>query len=615
MAWETLEAYIDAHILDKLPLKISADDDHNPTLHEIVDTFGLDYIYSGIAQTTTTPINDDKQRYYIARGTVGTYVNFLDSGGLPLTLATGEFAILKGVNNVWEKDSYYSNSRFLTPSDTPSTYASAGSYGVFVNAGETALEFSPVKKYTESKDDEHIANVAKLATVEDNATADQGGVDVPLTGYAIATSSRAITDSDSVQTAVEILELRVNAGEPAITADEATEIGLDITTTGDDKGMSITDGELKIGSPLTPHEAVIGEGDSYPVPVAYHCVYADFSGLVLTGAVDVTDILQSDSGSTVGLFGDDVPGATLLVGSDYPFGGAKVKIVTAMINGGSLTGEYLKDSSPTWYPAPFMSTLSEFPYTQYGQVICNADNTSEQLRFGFDPDDLPTTWAKVTLNINGIPQTKYWARFRITSPITSDAVIQQLKLHTSRWECNGDGTTEYFGRSRYPKTIDIHAFANAVKTPSNQNISIASGITQTVVRNKFVNSASDGSIISGVLPVGIDTSIPIKLEVSWYQDGTSSGDVELEVEIVKVSDGFIFDGTAVAETPVTNIVSVNNNNKELQHSNFKFLINDMLVGDTAILSLFRDATSGNLDDTLTDSIVITDYRLVGYFWR
>ena len=146
MAWETLEAYIDAHILDKLPLKISADDDHNPTLHQIVDTFGLDYIYSGIAQTTTTPINDDKQRYYIARGTVGTYVNFLDSGGLPLTLATGEFAILKGVNNVWEKDSYYSNSRFLTPSDTPSTYASAGSYGVFVNAGETALEFSPVKK-------------------------------------------------------------------------------------------------------------------------------------------------------------------------------------------------------------------------------------------------------------------------------------------------------------------------------------------------------------------------------------------------------------------------------------------------------------------------------------
>lgn len=175
-AWDTLKNYIDLHILNKLPAKISADTDHNPTLQLIVDTFGEDYIYSGIAITTTVPINDDKKRMYIAYGTVGTYVNFLNDSAAALTLNAGEFAVFRGVENIWVKQPFFPNSTFLTPDDTPSTYASKAEYGVFVNAAETALEFVPVKKYTFSKDDEVTDHTSKLTDV---AT---GGKALPYSG-------------------------------------------------------------------------------------------------------------------------------------------------------------------------------------------------------------------------------------------------------------------------------------------------------------------------------------------------------------------------------------------------------------------------------------------------
>ena len=169
MAWETLIAYIDAHILDKLPLKISADDDHNPTLQQIVSTFGQDYIYCGVANQFTRPIDegndDDNLRYYIADGTIGTYPFFLDSGSLALTVSDGEFAIFKGVNNVWVKDTIDITTSFLSDSDTPTTYATTGGYGVFVNSAETGLEFINIKRYTEAKDDKVTELDSKLLDV------------------------------------------------------------------------------------------------------------------------------------------------------------------------------------------------------------------------------------------------------------------------------------------------------------------------------------------------------------------------------------------------------------------------------------------------------------------
>ncbi len=41
----------------------------------------------------------------------------------------------------------------------------------------------------------------------------------------------------------------------------------------------------------------------------------------------------------------------------------------------------------------------------------------------------------------------------------------------------------------------------------------------------------------------------------------------------------------------------------------------MLIGDTLVISLFRDATAGNTDDTYAGSVVLSGQRITGYKWR
>lgn len=166
MAWETLKAYIDDKIRDKLPAKISADNDHNPTLNEIVDVFGQDYIYSGITGKTLQPFNDDNNRMYFTDGSVGDYLFFKDELGAVLSVEEGEFVIFTGVNNVWVKRTIYNNGTFLTLPDTPSTYAGNAGNEIRVNDTGTALEFVDTPKFTESKDEELTDATTDLASVK-----------------------------------------------------------------------------------------------------------------------------------------------------------------------------------------------------------------------------------------------------------------------------------------------------------------------------------------------------------------------------------------------------------------------------------------------------------------
>ncbi len=154
MAWETLKAYIDDKIRDKLPIKISADNDHNPTLNEIVDVFGQDYIYSGITSKTLQPFNDDNNRMYFTDGSVGNYLFFKDEVGSVLSVEEGEFVIFTGVNNVWVKRTIYNNGTFLTLPDTPSSYSGNAGSEVRVNDTGTALEFSNTIKFTPTLESE-----------------------------------------------------------------------------------------------------------------------------------------------------------------------------------------------------------------------------------------------------------------------------------------------------------------------------------------------------------------------------------------------------------------------------------------------------------------------------
>lgn len=402
---------------------------------------------------------------------------------------------------------------------------------------------------------------------------------------------------------------------------------IDVVTVGDDKGLIVTE-QLSVGEPSNNKSSSYGGGDSYGVgledttpdgtPVAgsaWHCDTANTTDLVITSATDITTELSSDSGSTTALFGGTTTGKYILIGSEYTFGGVEAKIDTlGTVEAANIQGEYLSASS-TWSTAPFMVADACCPYEQKGDVLSSCSSCSEQWFFGFNPLSLPVSWDKVTLNINGTDYTKYWARFRVTDTITLDPIIEQIKPHTNAFHIEADGTTSYRGASRYARSIPIERTHNADKNPSNEDIDIAPGITESVDDNEFVNGASDGIIVSGIIPEGLDTSIPVQVIVDWYVKGTGAGDIELEFETVKVGDGFVYDGTATTTAQTPSIVSVDDDNLVKKSSTFLVDISTGLPEERVYGSLFRDASAANTDDTFAGNLVIARVFLIGYFWR
>lgn len=384
---------------------------------------------------------------------------------------------------------------------------------------------------------------------------------------------------------------------------------------GDDRGLKLCDGQLAIGSPECGDELVVGEGDSYPVPIAFHCTVANTTDLVITDAIDVTEVLQSDDNSVTGLFNGISIGNYIIVGSDYRFSGIKAKVDTAgVVEPENIQGEYLKDSTPSWVLSSYMATDANYPYLQKGNILASESLISEHWRFGFNPIDIPTPWDKVSLTINGVLYPdKYWARFRINTEITSDPQLQQIKLHTSRWECNEDGNTEYFGRARYPKSVEVTKTSNALKSPISQDISIAPGISEARIGNEFQKLKDDGFILSGLVGVGRDTSIPSIVIIEWYPQSNLTGNVELTVDTVVATRDFIYDGNAPIVHSESIITSVANDQYKPKKSIFLIPIDTALSNDRIYLSVHRDANSAS--DTYDGNIVIVDYHVVGHFWR
>lgn len=394
------------------------------------------------------------------------------------------------------------------------------------------------------------------------------------------------------------------------------DIKLTINSEGDDQGFVVDGGQFSVGTADDGRESVFGEGDSYPVPIAFHCDIADTTGLTITGATDISEILQSDSDSTTGLFGGTTAGKYILVGSIHSYGGVKAKTDTGgTAEPDNVFAEYLQDNSPTWVDAKFMSTNSGFPYDSRANVLA-AVAGSEQWRFGYDPQAGIPTWELVTLNINGVDYEYRWARFRIETAITSDPVMEQIKIHTNRYEINADGNTEYFGRARYARDLTMH-WVNTIQlnglSPANEDITFANGLVLDYTDNEFANNTTDGRGGYLILPSGIDTSIDVHIEFLWTPMSNGSGDVVYEILYYQAAVG---DVISSANTPVTNqeIVTIDaNSDNVLTKTIVTIPINELMEGE--ILAFGFKRLGSDASDTYTSAIAMINVRAIGYFWR
>ena len=392
-------------------------------------------------------------------------------------------------------------------------------------------------------------------------------------------------------------------------------VNIELTDTSDDKGVAITGGQFSVGSVDNPQESVFGEGDSYPVNLAYHCSFASTSGDVISGATDVTEILRTDTGSTTGLFGGITTDDYILVGSDYPFQGVKFKFSSGgTVDPENVQGEYYGVSG--WTEVYTMTTNAVAPYQQSGYEIGNYP--SEQLRFGFDPLNRENWATKHIISVNGVPTEKYWGRYKITSNIVQDPILEQMKLHTNRMEINSDGVSEYFGSARYPKTLTFGleiTIPNDLADPANEVVAYGSRATAKYVDNEFQNDRVDGFLLTQDVVTGLDTSIPLICNISYYVKGTATGNIRIKSDVFQVGDGFVYDGTAIPDTYVVDDNVLTSSNLVRRTSSFLIDIYKLKVTGALLISLYRDATGAEPLDTLSAGIVVTNVSLIGHFWR
>ncbi len=337
---------------------------------------------------------------------------------------------------------------------------------------------------------------------------------------------------------------------------------------------------------------------------------------VITGATDITlDTRNPDT--NIGLFGGTIVGKTLLVGSDNRFSGAQVYVTTkGEVLPNKVVASYLKEEYD-WVPLTYMVTEGEFDYTQFANNFGIKDGGIEQWRFGFDKDDLPTTWSKVTLNINGIDYTKYWAKVLITEDITSDLVFNTLTLHDNNVKINNDGVLEFYGRCRYSKLLQSgvnNLINNSITTLSSQGVTYEDGVTVADYKNNmFHNNVEDSTLIAQNIDLGVDTSIPLYLTLNYFCDADTGGDINFILDVYKVSDGIIYGGASNKQTynlivPATPIGSRSS-------FTFKIPIQDLLVDHGVLLNLKRNAKAENVNDTFNGNVVISNFRMFAYFWR
>lgn len=383
----------------------------------------------------------------------------------------------------------------------------------------------------------------------------------------------------------------------------ATDFFLNITQfTKGDEGQKIV-GELAVGRWDRPSETCLGAGDS-TVDAMY--VFSNTNGTVGTW-LDNTEDASSKTGSTFSPFAGTAAGNCFYVGNtERIFPGIKLEDITPalVIGTGSLILEYYNGTA--WVELYGMEADSDYPHDSRARKYFQATG-NVQIRVN-DQDD----WAKNTLN--GV--NAYWMRWRIVTAITTAPVAERCKCHTNRYEINKTGFSEKFGLAQGTRDIslslmtDIQGF-NSSNVPLNAN----SNTYLVVENNDRDNNRKDGSGGTFRVPRGLNTAYPITFHILFANLSTNSGDVENEVYLAKVGPGTVLDGTVPEIGPVGGIATVDATADKVYKTEHELFIPDSLPEETFIWGLIRDATAGNLDDTLSGATYIVGWAATGVFWQ
>jgi hypothetical protein len=453
-----------------------------------------------------------------------------------------------------------------------------------------------------------ISTVAFL-TQNDTVRINDVGADTNFAGYGFVTENTTQYDVNILSATGVVSGYGVGTNNKFNAVSGADIYTLLVDLTEGDEGVNVL-GQMAIGSPERPAELVAGGGDSYTRQMIVYTYNP--SGAVWT---DVSTEARSVSGSTFtfpAIAQDNAiyAGSALATTDVLQHWGIKALVtVAAVLGGGEIVAEYYNGA---WTEFAHMSTKSDAPYTQYATAIFERVQ-SDQVRYNQAIED---DWAKTDPMTYGTDL--YWVRFRIKTAVTTVPVFQQFKLHTSRFEANADGVTEYFGAARPQRELIVHRLLSEVisgATPGSQSIDYSTNISIAHTANSLTNNQTKAIGLITRVPEGIDTSQPVVLEVIWIPTVDTAGDVEFEFTATVIEVGDVLDGTNT-DTSSNTIVSIGAGSLDtVQSTQFEIDISELVPGELVVIKLLRDATGPNLDDTLAGAVALSSLAAKGNFWR
>jgi len=291
----------------------------------------------------------------------------------------------------------------------------------------------------------------------------------------------------------------------------------------DDEGFNVL-GELHVGVAERGSESTLGEGDSYTRGMM---VYT-YDG---TSFVDVSPEARSASSSSFtfpNVSADTaIYVASSLTGVDVlQHYGFKSKTNTvAVLGSGKIIIEYYNGSS--WVEVNGMEVDSGGAYFPHAK---NYFQSTDSSHIRYDSSLAIDSWTKNDAITPSLGTDYYWVRLRIESEITTAPIFEQFKLHTNRFEINGDGWIEYFGKARPISKLpwEVQVFEKATGTDvKDQDLYLSKGIDNGGKKNKFIAQETDPNKVQRIgfkttLPLDMDTSTPVDFQWSVVTDDIST---------------------------------------------------------------------------------------------
>ena len=292
-------------------------------------------------------------------------------------------------------------------------------------------------------------------------------------------------------------------------------------------------------------------------------------------------------------------------------------VTTAItLGGGAIVPEFWYGGG--WTLADISVAKHISPYTYYANVPFGTVQ-KDDIRVS---DGFYGMGSSVAKTLNGV--TKHWLRFRITTGITTSPVIDGLWIIGSSTMISPAGEQFFFGESR-PEAelmrLNIHEYWRRVSgnAPGNQSLGYATGTSLDVVMGQINNQLTDGAIdgMGGVFVAtpDYDGSSGVSFGIHYYPSNANIGDIELETNIAKVSDGDIVNvGSRTASW--SNLIFASSGIQESRATQtFRHRMTSVQAGDTVAFNILRDARAGNVDDTYSGNVILEMLDVTYRKWR